>query len=110
MYVPGTVQADQEQMGSIFSVIGKAIGGVIKAGESALGLGPGGTKEVKVTVGGGGPARASIVDKNDPLAAAQKALEDATAAAGKVPTWVWVGGAALLGVVLVSTMTRGRRS
>lgn len=110
MYVPGTVNADEQQMGSIFSAIGKALGSVVKIGEHALGLDSGGGKQVQVTLGPGAAPAASIVNKPSPLEqAAADALGNASRAAGQVPTWVWVAGAGLLGIVLVSTLTKARR-
>jgi hypothetical protein len=109
VYVPGTVNADEQQMGSIFSAIGKALGGVIKIGEHALGLDSGGGKQLAITVAPGQAPAASITAKPSPLEqAAADALGNATKAAGKVPTWVWVAGGGVA-LVAVLAMMNGRR-
>jgi hypothetical protein len=109
VYVPGTVNADEQQMGSIFSAIGKALGGVIKLGEHALGLDSGGGKQINVTLGPGQKPSVTLTDKPNPLEqAAADALRNAGTAAGKVPTWVWVAGAGVAAIAVMSLVSKRR--
>jgi len=110
VYVPGTVNADEQQMSGLFSFIGKAIGSVVKLGESALGIGTGGTKQVQVTLAPNQPVAAAIVPKPNALdAAAAEALGVANTKVGAVPAWVWIAGAGVGGIVLMSLLNGRRR-
>lgn len=113
MYVPGTGR-DEQQLGSIFSAIGKALGGVVKGVGGALGLGPGGSKEVKVTVSPGQAPQVQLQEKQAPStqdqleAALKNVLGQTGKAASQVPTWVWVAGAGLVALVVLPPLLRRR--